>query len=65
MPRTFCNTPLTFPERHVVKTERGHYIMSAFWIDTTCPNAMMAYDFTAPVSELKKMHEEIRLANIR
>lgn len=64
MPRTFCSTPATFPVRHSVKTGHGTYVMSAFWIDVTAPSDMMDYDFTAPIHELKAMHETIRLNNI-
>jgi hypothetical protein len=39
--------------------------MSGSWIDTTAPSDMMDYDFTAPIHELKAIHETIRLANIQ
>lgn len=65
MPRTFCNDALTAAGRQTVKTESMGYIMSGSWIDTTCPNDMMDYDFTASIQELKNQHEEIRLSNIR
>lgn len=42
MPTTFCNTPISADD-YIVKTERGHYRMSPFWIDTTCPRDMMDY----------------------
>ena len=65
MARTFCNTGFLLKKRHAVKAERGHYIMSGFWVDTASPRDMMDYDFTAPIHELKTLHEEIRLSNIR
>jgi hypothetical protein len=64
MPVTFCGGALRTPGRHQVRTERGTFIMSGSWIDTTSPSDMMDYDFTASISELKEMHEEIRLTNI-
>jgi hypothetical protein len=58
MASTFCNTPLTETGWHRVKTGNGNYIMSPYWIDTTSPNDMMDYDFTAPISELKESHAQ-------
>lgn len=50
MARTFCKTPLD-PREHQVRTERGFYRMSAFWIDTTSPCDMMDFDHTQSISE--------------
>jgi hypothetical protein len=60
MARTFCNTPINSPGRHECKTEIGTYLMSPYWIDTTCPSDMMDYDFTDNFDGLKKAHEETR-----
>ena len=58
MPKTFTNEPLGSNFRHIVKTERGHYVMGKSWIDTTSSSDMMDYDFTAPTHELKASHAE-------
>jgi hypothetical protein len=58
MSKTFCNTPLTTPGWYRVKTEKGHYVMSPYWIDTTSPTDMMEYDFTASPAELYKQCRE-------
>ena len=63
MPRTFTNEPLGDSFRYTVKTEHGHYVMGKSWIDTTCPNDMMDYDFTDTIEGLKKSHNDIRLMN--
>ena len=65
MPKTFCNTPPGSSGRHIAKTELGHYVMSAFWIDTTAPCDMMDYDFTDTFDGLRASHEWIRLMNNR
>ena len=59
MPRTFVNSLSKRPYK--VNTDRGVYIMHECWIDTTCSSDMMDYDFTAPINELKEMHERFRL----
>ncbi len=58
MPRTFCNDALVVQGRHVIYTERGVYIMSGSWIDTTAPCDMMDYGLTL---EWREIYEAIRL----